>query len=183
MSCWELGLQRICGIILSIIGGKNSEPNWGIIGQLDGIKTDVRSSPDTLPCTYKMAETPNCPESRESESSIEQPSAASGSSTDSSSSKSLLDVLKAPTLAEIARKRAVRVNLPPSGKRRCRGGRITLLTCHSGQRLLERFCSCNPLRQQQKEFFSLLMATFTEQQEDCLQDYIEASIMLQFNKH
>ena len=31
--------------------------------------------------------------------------------------------------------------------------------------------------------FSLLKATFTEQQEGCLQDYIEASIMLQFNKH
>ena len=81
----------------------------------------VRSGRDTLPCTCKMAETPNCPESRESESSIEQASAASGSSTDSSSSKSLLDVLKAPTLVEIARKRAVRVNLPPSGKRQCRG--------------------------------------------------------------
>ena len=102
-----------------------------------------------------MAETANCLESRESESSIEQASATSGSSTDSSNSKSLLDVLKAPTLAEIARKRAVRVNFTPSGKRRCLGGRITLLTCHSGQRLLERFCSCNPLQQQPKEFFAV----------------------------
>ena len=50
------------------------------------------------------------------------------------------------------------------------GGIITLLTCHSGQQLLERFCSCNPLRQQPKSVFSLLKAAFTEQQEGCLQD-------------
>ena len=122
---------------------KKSEHNWGIIGQLDGILIyyNIRMfGPDTLPCTCKMAETQNCPESRESESSIEQASAASVSSMDSSNSMSLLDVLKAHTLL-------------PSGKHRCRGGRITLLTCHNGQQLLERFCSCNPLRQQPKEFF------------------------------
>ena len=129
-----------------------------------------------------MAETPNCPESRESESSIEQASAASGSSMDSSSSKSLLDVLKAPTLAEIARKRATRVNLSPSGKRRCRGGRITLLTCHSGQRCQKDFAHATLFGNSRKSHL-LLKATFTEQQEGCLQDYIEASIMLQFNKH
>ena len=141
-----------------------------------------------------MAETPNCPESRESESSIEQASAASRSSTDSSSSKSLLDVLKAPTLVEIARKRDVRVNLPPSGKRRRRGASTSdpkgvdphqRIKCFMNEPLTvsggQLFFSCNPTRQQPKEFFSLLKATFTEQ-EGCLQDYIEASIMLQFNK-
>ena len=69
----------------------------------------------------KMAEIPNCPESRESESSIKQASAASESSTDTSRSKSLLDVLKAPNPVEIARKRAVRVNLPPFVKCQRRG--------------------------------------------------------------
>ena len=72
-------------------------------------------------CTCKMAETSNCPESRESESSIEQASDVSGSSMDSSSSKFLLDVLKAPILGEIASKQAVRVNFPPSGRRPCYG--------------------------------------------------------------
>jgi len=33
-----------------------------------------------------------------------------------------------------------------------------------------------------KRVFSLLKASFGEQQEACLQDYIEASLMLQFNK-
>ena len=134
---------------------------------------------DTLPCTCKMAETS---ESRESESSIEQASAASGSSTDSSSSKSLLDVLKAPTLVEIARKRAVRVNLPPSGKRRCLGGRITS-NLPQWSAVARKILFMQPSSPAAERVFSLLKATFTEQQEGCLQDYIEASIMLQFNKH
>ena len=84
--------------------------------QLDGIIIYIINGcavgPDTLTCTCKIAETSNCPESRESESSIEQASVTSGSSMDSSSSKLLLEVLKAPTLWEIARKRALcRLNL------------------------------------------------------------------------
>ena len=144
---------------------------------------NVRSGPDTLPCTCKMAETPNCPESRESESSIEQASAASGSSTDLSNSKSLLDILKAPTLAEIARKWAVRVNLPPSGKCRCRGGRITLSNLPQWSAVARKILLMQPSSAAAERILSLLKAVFTEQQEGCLQDYIEASIMLQFNKH
>ena len=68
-----------------------------------------------------MVGTSKCPESRESKSSIEQANNTSGSSTDSSRSKLFLGVLKAPTLGEIARKWAVRVNLPPTGKRQCCG--------------------------------------------------------------
>ncbi len=41
------------------------------------------------------------------------------SSTDSA--RSMLDVLKAPTPADIARKRQIKHNPPPRGKRRCQG--------------------------------------------------------------
>ena len=48
-------------------------------------------------------------------------SSGAESSTSSSTSGSMLDRLKAPTLADTARKRKVKSNPPPTGKRKCRG--------------------------------------------------------------
>ena len=117
-----------------------------------------------LPCTCKMVETPNCPESRESESSIEQASAASRSSTDSSNSKSLLDVLKAHTLAEIARKRAVRVcqssAIWEASKPRWKNNSSNLPQWSAVAR---KILLMQPSSAAAERVFSLLKATFTEQ--------------------
>ena len=74
---------------------------------------------------------------------------------------SLLATLLCPHPAAIARKRKVTVNPgPPRGKRRSQGVATSI-------------SSPSPL----------LANSFGDQQNNALQDYVETSIMLQYNKH
>ena len=112
--------------------------------------------------------------------------------------------LKAPRASDLARKRKVAVN-PPKGKRGCRGAtaaepkNITALQrvkefpdqplqmCVSNRKLFCNACreemSCQPSSAVAEHAFSLLKASFHEQQDNSLQDYIESSLMLHFNSH
>ena len=62
-----------------------------------------------------------CSSSRGSSSSISQEDTCSSGSSSSEQPPSLLERLKAPTAAAIARKRQTKTNPPPVGKRQCRG--------------------------------------------------------------
>ena len=60
-------------------------------------------------------------ETVESDSDVDIPGSEAGPSSASTPVVSLLDRLRSPTSAEIARKRKTKANPPPKGKRRCKG--------------------------------------------------------------
>jgi len=90
-------------------------------------------------------------------------------------SKSVLDSLKAELTTYLAKSADVDPNLAVSN-----GGNRMKVLSHVGQLLLARSFLCSLHQQLQNMFFSLLNASFNEQQHHSLQDYLETSIMLQY---
>ncbi len=87
---------------------------------------------------------------------------------------SIWDKLRAPTASEIMRKRKVRVNNPPHT-----GARKKLPTWSS---VKADILLVQPSSAAAECVFSLLKASFGPQQDSALNDYIETSLMLQYNK-
>ena len=111
----------------------------------------------------------------------------------SAHSLSILDVLRPPTRSELIRKRKVDSNPPPKGKRRAGGEGSTepkTLTFWNGHeddlpnwsKAARQVLLVQPSSASSERVFSLLRNSFGERQHSSLQDYIEASLMLQYNK-
>ena len=103
---------------------------------------------------------------------------------------SLLSKLKSPRTSDLARKRRVAAN-PPKGKRPCRGSNFCPLEWwrrNCGDLPIWSACArkvllVQPSSAASERVFSMLKASFHDQQDNSLQDYIESSLMLQYNDH
>ena len=91
---------------------------------------------------------------------------------------SLLSRLKSPRLNDFARKRKVTTN-PPTSKRPCRGSTAAEPKSITTYQRAKEFPD-EPLCVSYRKLF---YNSFHEQQDNSLQDYIESSIMYQYNKH
>ena len=86
---------------------------------------------------------------------------------------SLLDVLRAPKLSEISRKRKIYSNT--------RGGKRGKARSSSSASESKNIQPQQRLKQYPNEPFSLLNSSFSSQQQSSLQDYIETSLILQYS--
>ena len=91
------------------------------------------------------------------------------------SGPSILETLKAPRLSNFTRKRKVICN-PPTGQRKARGSGASEPKSVNPRERVNEFPSAASER-----IFSLERNSFGERQNSSLQDYIEASLMLQYN--
>ena len=109
----------------------------------------------------------------------------------SSFTRSVFDALKAPALRDLTWKRSVHCNLQPKGKHRARGkGSSGPKNFIALQRVKEFPEECLEVigagksklfSTASERVFSLLTNSFGERRNSSLQDYIEASIMMQNN--
>ena len=102
----------------------------------------------------------------------------------------LLSRLHRPTSSELSRKRKVNRNPPPKGKKRSRGAsasdpkspsqRVKQYTGEAASQAL----LCQPSSAAVEQVFSVmtLNSCFGDQQLSSLEDYLEASIIMQYNK-
>ena len=91
---------------------------------------------------------------------------------------SLLSRLKSSRLSDFARKRKVVTN-PPTGKRPCRGSTAAEPKTITTYQRVKEFPD-EPLHASYRKLFC---NSFHEQQDNSLQDYIESSLIYQYNKH
>ena len=103
---------------------------------------------------------------------------------------SLLSRLHRPTSSELSRKRKVDQNPPPKGKKRSRGAsasdpksvtpsqRVKQYTGEAASQAL----LCQPSSAAAERVFSVMNSCFGDQQLSSLEDYLEASIIMQYNK-
>ena len=100
---------------------------------------------------------------------------------------SILDVLKAPTRTELTRKRKIDCNPQPKGKRRARGEGSSEPKTKSppeGKPIPRPVFGSDSLTGKGGSSLSAFSQNLLgERQHSSLQDYIEASSMLQYNKH
>ena len=86
--------------------------------------------------------------------------------------------LKSPRLSDFARKRKVATN-PPTGKCPCHGSTAAEPKSITTYQRVKEFPD-EPLRTLYRKLFC---NSFHEQQDNSLQDYIESSLIYQYNKH
>ena len=125
------------------------------------------------------------------EESVDSTSSATASSAPQV--ESLLTRLRCPATSELARKRKVATNppAPPTGRKRSKGRNIGdpnpdwwkqhEIELPNWSRACKMVLLFQPSSAAAERVFSLLQNSFQEQQFSALEDYIETSIMLQYN--
>ena len=118
-------------------------------------KDDTISITSSASCSGMSKSTP-LSERGDMDSSSSTSASTSAADTSKRTAHSLLSVLQQAKLSDLSRKRVIRNNLPPKGKKRKATSAV-------------------------ERVFSILTNAFSTQQDNSLQDYIEASLMLQYN--